>query len=114
MPPSGGASPRHYDEFRTRQLSENMRAAFDQLRNFCISLGDNVIEDVRPHRVVFCKSMNTRWFVDAKPADDNHSNVIIVKIRRGWRDPLDTVYMDADGATPEVQDMIAAAYRQIR
>lgn len=115
MLPSGGAALRNYDDFRKRQLSENIRTAFDQLRDFCISLGDNVIEDIRPHRVVFCKSMNTRWFVDAKPDDDNNSDVIVIKIRKGWRDPIEIIHMDnTNGATQEIKDMITKAYDQIR
>ena len=109
MLPSGGTGARSYDRFRKLQLAEGMRPAFDGLREFCIALGDDVMEDVRPHRVVFCKSMNTRWFADAKPADDR-ADAIRIKISRGWRGPIQTVYMGRDGATQEIKRLIRAAY----
>ncbi|MDE0090009.1 MAG: hypothetical protein OXP12_01460 [Thaumarchaeota archaeon] len=115
MMPSGGggADSRSYDGFQKSQLPSEMRPAFGALRQFCMSLGGNVIEDVRPHRVVFCKSMNTRWFADAKPSDDD-PGTIIIKIRTGWRDPIRTVRMDRDGPAQEIMDAIAAAYGLVR
>ena len=136
MVPDGGsakgpAPPHAYEEFRGRQVPGFLRPAFDDLRGFCVSLGGNVIEDVRPHRVVFCKSMNTRWFADAKPvavsdvggagADaraggEECDHVIRVKIRTGWRDPIRTVHIHGggDGVTREIRDAIAAAYDAVR
>ncbi len=107
MLPSGGANLRSYQEFRKQQLPTHMYDVFDQLHDFSMSLGNNVIEDVRPHRVVFCKSMNTRWFVDAKPTD----GMIVIKIRKGWRDPIQTV--QTDSITQEIKNMIKTAYEQV-
>ena len=134
-PAEGPAPPPHaYGEFRVRQVPEYLRPAFDDLRGFCVSLGGNVIEDVRPHRVIFCKSMNTRWFVDAKPAavsdagdgddagagayagSEGYGHVIRIKIRTGWRDPIRTVHIRGgeDSVTREIRDAIAAAYDKVR
>ena len=113
MMPSAAGGPRGYDAFRMRQIQdEDMRKSFDILRDFCISLGDNVIEDVRPHRVVFCKTMNTRWFADAKPSDDSID--VVIKIRTGWRDPIRTITMGKDGVTQEIKEIIKDAYLQVR
>lgn len=104
---------RGYAAFRERQMTEEgMRATFDELREFCMSLGSDVIEDVRPHRVVFCKSMNMRWFADAKPADD--SDVIVVKVRTGWRDPIQTLQIRRGDFAQDVRDTIASAYQKVR
>jgi hypothetical protein len=37
------------------------------LRNFVKSLGENVIEEVRPHRIVYVKSLTFRTFLDIQP-----------------------------------------------
>ena len=50
-----------------KQLSLKVKPIFDLLRDFCFLLGDNVIEDVRMHRIVFCKSITFRWFLDMEP-----------------------------------------------
>jgi hypothetical protein len=43
-------------------LEEPAKTAMIALRNFVRSLGSNVIEEVRPHRVAYAKSMNFRTF----------------------------------------------------
>lgn len=110
---SNANDTRGYAAFRERQLpDELLRATFDEFREFCMSLGTDVIEDVRPHRVVFCKSMNMRWFADAKPADD--SDMIIVKIRTGWRDPIQTLQMKRGGFTQDIRDITISAYQKVK
>ena len=43
---------RSYDDFR-KETDPNIQPLIDSLRNFCFSLGSNVVEDVRMHRVLF-------------------------------------------------------------
>ena len=57
---------------------------FDSIREFCFSLGENVVEDVRMHRVVFCKSMTFRWFADVEPQKDG----VIIKIQKNRKEPF--------------------------
>lgn len=76
-----------------------------------MDLGDDVIEDIRLHRVVFCKSMNVRWFADAKPAES--PGVIRININHGWRKPIQTVNMDRNGVTAEIKNVIADAYNAL-
>ena len=47
---------RTYDDFK-KQPMPKIKPLFDSLRDYCFSLGKNVIEDVRMHRVVFCRSI---------------------------------------------------------
>ena len=68
---------RNYDDFK-RQIPYQMSSLFDLLRQYCISLGNNVVEDVRAHRIVFGKSLSFRWFADLEPAEDS----MIIKIQR--------------------------------
>ncbi len=57
---------RSYDDFK-KQIPSSVLPLFDSIREFCFSLGKNVVEDVRMHRVVFCKSMTFSCFVDLEP-----------------------------------------------
>ena len=41
------------------------------LRNFVKSLGNNVIEEVRPHRIAYAKSLTFRTFLDIQPRKDS-------------------------------------------
>ena len=45
---------RSYNEFKNN-IPLMIQPLFDELRQFCIGLGPKIIEDVRMHRVVFCK-----------------------------------------------------------
>ena len=60
---------RSYDDFR-KETDPKVQPLMDSLRKFCFALGSNVVEDVRMHRVVFCKSFALRWFVDVEPQKD--------------------------------------------
>jgi len=71
---------RRYDDFM-KEADPKVQPLMDSLRKFCFSLGSNVIEDVRMHRVVFCKSFAFRWFVDVEPQND----LVLLKIQRAGR-----------------------------
>ena len=71
---------RNYEDFK-KQIPNSVSPLFDSIREFCFSLGENVIEDVRMHRVVFCKSMTFRWFVDVEPEREG----VIIKIQKNRR-----------------------------
>ena len=68
---------RNYEDFK-KQIPSQVLPLFDSIREFCFSLGDKVIEDVRMHRVVFCKSMTFRWFVDVEPENEG----VVIKIQK--------------------------------
>jgi len=73
----GVGNGRTYEDFQ-RQIPEPVKPLFDKLRTYCKSLDDKVIEDVRMHRVVFCKTMVFRWFADMEPTQSS----IIIKIQK--------------------------------
>ena len=73
----GVGTGRTYADFQ-RQIPEPVKPLFDKLRTYCMSLDEKVIEDVRMHRVVFCKTMSFRWFADMEPTQSS----IIIKIQK--------------------------------
>jgi hypothetical protein len=60
-------------------LEEHAKALLLDLRNFTRSLGSNVIEEIRPHRIVYAKSLTFRTFLDIQPRND----CLIISIRKG-------------------------------
>ena len=71
---------RNYDDFK-KQIPADVLPLFDSIREFCFKLGENVVEDVRMHRVVFCKSMTFRWFLDVEPEKEG----VKIKIQKTLR-----------------------------
>ena len=79
------------------------------LREFVKSLGKNVIEEVRPHRIVYAKSLTFRYFLDIQPRKD----VLSISIRKNRKEPA------VEHVVKNIQDMenikteIADAYAKI-
>ncbi|HEV2193292.1 MAG TPA: hypothetical protein VGR54_06720 [Nitrosopumilaceae archaeon] len=99
---------RSYDDFK-KQISPLMKPTFDSLREYCLSLGKNVVEDVRMHRVVFCKSMTFRFFVDMEPQRDS----ILIKIRRDRKEPQKEFEIKAVQNLDEIKNLLLDAYNTI-
>ena len=74
-----------------------------------MKLGDKVIEDVRMHRVVFCKSMTFRWFADVEPERDG----IIIKIQKSRKDPIQIIQIKKDQEISEYTQIIKDAFEEI-
>ena len=72
---------RGYDDFM-KEADPKVQPLMDSLRKFCFSLGSNVVEDIRMHRVVFCKSFAFRWFVDMEPQKSS----ILLKIQKSRKE----------------------------
>jgi hypothetical protein len=74
------------------------------LRDYVKSLGENVIEEVRPHRIVYAKSLTFRYFLDVQPRKD----ILMVSARKSKREPAiehivkDT--QDVDNIKSEIMD----------
>src|ERR1044072_6455480 len=63
-------------------LSKDIEILLVNLREFVLSLGDNVVEEVRPHRIVYAKSLTFRYFLDIQPRKD----VLSISIRKSRKD----------------------------
>jgi hypothetical protein len=100
---------RSYEDFK-RQIPVSVIAVFDVLRQYCLSLGNNVVEDVRAHRIVFGKSLSFRWFADLEP----ENNSIIIKIQRNRKEPFKTITITNETKLDELKGMILDAYNTIR
>ena len=100
---------RTYNDFK-KQISPQIQSLFDSLRDYCFSLGSNVIEDVRMHRIVFCKSITFRWFVDMEPEQDT----ILLKIQKSRKEPHQTIRIKVDENLDQVKDFFRDAFNTIR
>lgn len=99
---------RNYEDF-TKQLSPAMLPLFDSLRNFCFLLGKNVVEDIRMHRIVFCKSIIFRWFVDMEPQEES----IKIKIQKNRKEPQETLLIKTNKDIEHAKELIQNAYNTI-
>ena len=98
---------RGYDDFM-KEADPKVQPLMDSLRKFCFSLGSNVVEDIRVHRVVFCKSFAFRWFVDVEPQNDS----VLLKIQKSRRETA-TVELGLDQDLDKTQEIIREAYNSI-
>jgi len=91
-----------------KKADPRVQPLMDSLRKFCFSLGSNVVDDVRMHRGVFCKSSAFRWFVDVEPQNDS----VLLKIQKS-RKETQTVQLGLDHDLAETQALIREAYSSI-
>lgn len=99
---------RSYEDFK-KQLSSAMLPLFDSLRNFCFLLGKNVVEDIRMHRIVFCKSIIFRWFVDMEPQEES----IKIKIQKNRKELQETLLIKTNKDVEHAKELIQDAYNTI-
>ncbi|MGH9993417.1 MAG: hypothetical protein ACREAZ_12445 [Nitrososphaera sp.] len=97
-------------ESHLERLTEPARSMMTDLRSFVLSLGGNVLEDVRPHRVVYAKTMNFRTFLDIEPAGDS----LVLSIRSGRSAPPATIALRSPEETNVAKKQISEAYQKIQ
>ena len=100
---------RTYHEFK-KQITPQIKPLFDELRSYCFSLGKNVVEDIRMHRVVFGKSMTFRFFADIEPQRDS----VLIKIRRDRKEPLREINIKSNENLEQIKNLLLDAYSNIR
>ena len=99
---------RDYEDFK-KQIPSSVLPLFDSIREFCFSLGDNVVEDIRMHRVVFCKSITFRWFVDVEPQREG----VIIKIQKSRKEPIGIIQINKEQKILEFGNIIKEAFEKI-
>ena len=99
---------RTYDEFRKHML-EPVVPLFDSLREYCLALGEKVVEDVRMHRVVYGKSISFRWFADMEPQEDG----VLIKLQRDRKEEPKAITIKLDQDLTEIKREIKDAYETI-
>jgi len=99
---------RNYEDFK-KQIPIEIQPLFDLIRDYCFSLGENVVEDIRMHRVVFGKSMTFRWFADVSPEE----NSIIIKIQKSRKEPHNILQIELDQNLDELKKILKEAFETI-
>ena len=105
----GVGNGRTYEDFQ-RQIPEPVKPLFDKLRVYCKSLDEKVIEDVRMHRVVFCKTMTFRWFADMEPTQSS----IIIKIQKERKTEPKILEITLEQDLSEIENALKDAFTNIR
>ena len=100
---------RTYEDFK-KQIPLTLQPLFDSIREYCLSLGENTVEDIRMHRVVFGKSMTFRWFADVAPKE----NSVIIKIQKSRKDPPQNLEIDITQDLGEIKKILKEAFDTIR
>jgi hypothetical protein len=105
-----GTGGRPQFESHLERLEEPARTIVVDLRKFVLSLGSNVIEEVRPHRIVYAKTMNFRTFLDVEPAGDS----LVLLIRSGRSAPPVTATIRTAEDAESIKKQVAEAYQKIQ
>ena len=100
---------RNYEDFK-KQIPIKIQPLFDLIRDYCFSLGENVVEDIRMHRIVFGKSMTFRWFADVAPKDDS----VIIKIQKNRKEPTQNLQIESDQDLTDLKTILKEAFDTIR
>ena len=74
-----------------------------------MSLDEKVIEDVRMHRIVFCKTMTFRWFADIEPSQSS----IIIKIQKERKVEPKILEVNPEQELSEVESLLKDAFMTI-
>lgn len=91
-------------------LVEQTRTLLLEIRNFVKSLGDNVIEEVRPHRIVYAKSLTFRIFLDILPKNDS----LVISIRSGRNESAAILTVRTVEEVEHLKSQIKYAFQTIR
>ena len=105
----GVGTGRTYADFQ-RQIPQPVKPLFNKLRTYCMSLDDKVIEDVRMHRVVFCKTMTFRWFADMEPTQSS----IIIKIQKERKAEAAILEITPEQELTKIEATLKDAFTTIR
>lgn len=90
-------------------LNDAMKTLLIKIREYVFSLGDNIIEEVRPHRIVYAKSLTFRYFLDIYP----RSTDLIVSVRRNRKEPSEEYTIHNYEELQRIKKIISAAYEKI-
>jgi len=105
----GTGTGRTYHDFQ-RQIPEPVKPLFDKFRTYCMSLDEKVVEDVRMHRIVFCKTMSFRWFADLEPTEKS----IVIKIQKERKSEPKILEVTPNQELSEIESLIKNAFTTIR
>ena len=87
-------------------LEEETKTLLLNLRNYVKSLGNSVIEEVRPHRIVYAKSLTFRTFLD--------KDSLTISLRKGRNESTINHTVKTAEDIENVKPQIANAYENIK
>src|SRR5918911_2657216 len=96
-------------ESHLEKLEEQIKNSMLNLRDFVKSLGNNIIEEVRPHRIVYAKSLTFRTFLDVQPKNDS----ITISVRKTRTEPPTVHIAKTQQELEHIKYQIAEAYKTI-
>ena len=91
------------------KLDDLMKNIFQEIRSFVFSLSSNVIEEVRPHRVVYSKSFNFRTFLDIEFLN----NTLAISVKMGPKSAPNRMNINTKEQLQQIKDMIQKGYAKI-
>ncbi|MFB5600685.1 MAG: hypothetical protein ACE5SW_10715 [Nitrososphaeraceae archaeon] len=92
------------------ELDGIIRDRLLELRKFVNSMGDNVIEEVRPHRISYSKTVVFRVFLDLQPT----KNELTISIRKDRKNPSKIYKLTCNNHDLiEIKNDIQDAYKNI-
>lgn len=90
-------------------LNDVARNALLDLRTYVLGLGNTVIEQIRPHRIVYAKSLTFRTFLDIRPANDS----LVIAVRKSRSEPTVEHMIRSGGDLESIKHEIGMAYKTI-
>ena len=99
---------RTYDDFK-KQIPVTVLPLYGTIRDYCFSLGENVVEDIRMHRIVFGKTMTFRWFADVAPGKDT----VVIKIQKDRKEPANVISVNSEQDLSGLKSLLKEAYDTI-
>jgi predicted transport protein len=91
-------------------LEEQTKISLLNLRNFVKSLGDNIIEEVRPHRIVYAKSLTFRTFLDIQLKKGS----LTISLRKSRNESTTNYTVKTVEDIENVKAQIAETYEKIK
>ena len=91
-------------------LEEETKTLLLNLRNYVKSLSNSIIEEVRPHRIVYAKSLIFRTFLDIQPKKDS----LTISLRKGRNESTINHTVETVEDIENVKPQIVNAYENIK
>ncbi len=91
------------------KLDEPAKSTMQEIRSFVLLLGTNVIEEVRPHRIVYSKSFNFRTFLDIEPV----ITALNVSVKTEPKAPSTKLTITSNEQIKNLKELIQQAYARI-
>ena len=90
-------------------LDQETKTLLTELREFVKLCGGNVIEEIRPHRIVYAKSLTFRYFLDIQPRKES----LLISIRKSRKEPSTEYIVKNMQEVEKIKLEISQAYTKI-